>query len=172
MSRLLLTLVLPAAVLAGQGSPPVLKERGAKSGPVREQILARLHQLRTERLQQSLGISEEKARAIADRWAQYDLDSRDNRQRTRQLQQQINAVLLSPVPEAEKNTRIRPLVEQLSASRQQQQDLKRKFEEDIRSGLTPAQQGRFILVVEEIQRAILQAIKDRRGRGGAQWAEE
>jgi len=172
MFRLLLALILPLTCLAGQGSPPVSKQRGTKSGPWREQILARLHRLRTERLQQSLGVSEEKAKAIADRWAQFDLDSRDNRQRTRQLQQQINAVLLSPVPEAEKNARIRPLVDQLSASRQQQQDLKRRFEQDIQSGLTPAQQGRFILVVEEIQRAILQAIKDRRGPGGNLLEEE
>ena len=81
-------------------------------------------------------------------------------------------MLLSHVPEAEKNTRIRPLMDQLSASRQQQQDLKRRFEQDIQSGLTPAQQGRFILIAEEIQRAILQAIKDRRGPGGHLLEEE
>jgi len=172
MYRLVLALLLPVTFLAGQGSPPLPRPQEARKGPVRERLLARLHQMRMERLQQSLGGSEEKARSIADRWAQFDLDSRDLRGRTRQLQQQINAVLLSPVPEAEKNVRIRPLMEQLSALRQQQQDLKRKFEDDIRSGLTPAQQGRFVLVVEELQRALLQAIKEQRSGSGGAWAEE
>jgi Spy/CpxP family protein refolding chaperone len=162
MFRALLTLFLPVTLLAGQGSPPVLKERRPKAGAWREAIVARLHRMRTERLQQSLGISEEKARAIADRWAQFDVDNRDNRQRLRQLNREVNGILLSPLPETEKNTRIRPLVDQFSVLRQQQQDLKRKFEDDIRSSLTPAQQGRFLLVVEEIQRALVEAIKEQR----------
>lgn len=156
MFRTLIALVLPFTLLAGQGGPPVTK---GSRGMRREQIVIHLHRLRQERLQQSLGIPEEKAKGIADRWARFDGDNQDQRQRMKQLHQEVNTILLSPVTEEEKNARIRPLVERFSALRAQQQELRRIFEEDIRATLTPAQQGRFLLVVEEIQRALLREIK-------------
>jgi Spy/CpxP family protein refolding chaperone len=119
-----------------------------------------------ERLQQSLGITEEKAKGIADRWASFDVDNRDHRQRMKQLHQQVNSLLLGPLSEEEKNLKIRPLVEQFSALRLSQEALRRKFEEDIRGMLTPAQQGRFILVVEDIQRALLEAMREQRKQSG------
>jgi hypothetical protein len=172
MFRNLLALVLPFTLLAAQGAPPLPRERGQRGGLWREEIMARLHKMRMERLQQSLGVSEEKARAIADRWAAFDLDSRGNRLRMRRLHQQVNGILMSPLSENEKNARIRPLVDQFQALRQQQQELKRKFEDEIRATLTPAQQGRFLLVVEEIQRAIIEAIRQQRSGGGEPWVEE
>lgn len=163
MFRILLALFLPVAILVGQGGPPVAK---GKRGVLRDQIVAHLHRVRTERLQQSLGISEEKAKAIADRWAKFDADSQEQRQRMRQLHRQANTILLGPLPEEEKNAQIRPLVEQVSALRLQQHELRRKFEEDIQASLTPAQQARFILVMEEIQRALMEAIREQRGGRG------
>jgi len=59
-------------------------------------------------------------------------------------------------------------VEQFSTLRLQQQDVKRQFEEDIRSSLTPAQQGRFLLIVEEFQRALVKAIKAQRSGASGQ----
>jgi hypothetical protein len=112
MLRPLLALILPVATLAGQGVPPVPKEHGPKTDLWRGEILPRLHRMRMERLQQALGIPEEKAKVIADRWAQFDLDSRDFRLRMRQLHQQVNGILFSPLPEEEKNTKIRPMVDQ------------------------------------------------------------
>ena len=165
MFRILLALLLPVTFLAGQGGPPITKEPWPKEAAWRQAIVARLHQMRVERLQQSLGISAEKAKGIADRWALFDVDNRDHRRRMRQLHEQVNGILLSPVPEEEKNARIRPLVEQFSTLRLQQQELKRKFEEDTCSSLTPAQQGRFMLVVEELQRALLEAIRQQRKDG-------
>ncbi len=162
MYRVFLALLLPITFLAGQGGPPAFKERGPKAGLWREQIVLRLHRMRMERLQQSLGISAEKAKSIADRWEQFDLDGRDRRQRARQLQHQVNDILLSPLSEEEKNTSIRPLVEQLLAVRLQLQELQRKFEEEIRSSLTPAQQGRFMLVAEELQRALMEALRQQK----------
>lgn len=162
MLRVLLALLLSVAALAGQNAPPMPRESGPKTSQGRGDITARLYRMRLERLQQSLGISEEKAKAIADRWSQFDQDSHDSRRRVKQLHQQVNGILFSPLSEDEKNARIRPLVEQYSAIRQQQDDLKRKFEDDIRGTLTPAQQGRFLLVAEEMQRALFEAIKAQR----------
>lgn len=165
MFRSLLILALPA-LLMGQGTPPSKAKPAPPSGAQKEELRLRLHRFRTERLQQSLGVSEEKARSIADRWGQFDQDSQGSRQRMRRLHRQVNDILLSPIPEEEKNAKIKPLVEQLATLRQQQEEQKRKFESDIRATLTPAQQGRFILAVEDIQRDMLQAIKQHK-KGGS-----
>lgn len=169
MFRYLLILALPATFLAAQGTPPAaVSPGGPQMGPLRPQLVARLRRVRMERLQQALGITEEKAGTIADRWAQFDTVSFANRLQMRQLHQQVNSILLSSIPEDEKNVKLRPLVDQFTALRQQQQQAKQKFEEDIRASLTPAQQGRFILVVEEIQHALQEAIRAQGlgGRGG------
>jgi hypothetical protein len=50
----------------------------------------------------------------------------------------------------------------LTALQRQQQEAKRVFEEDIRTSLTPAQQGRFMLLQEEFEKALQAAIAEQR----------
>ncbi|HWQ10401.1 MAG TPA: hypothetical protein VN436_14875 [Holophaga sp.] len=161
MFQVLFAMFLPAALLVGQGTPSASKDPGAK-GDTQGNILLRLHRVRSERLQQALGIPEDKARAIADRWGQFDLDNRDLRKRIRQLHEQVNGLLFGPLPEDDKNARIRPLMEQFAILQRQQLELRRRFEEDVRNALSPAQQGRLILVVDEIQRALIEEIHKQR----------
>lgn len=130
--------------------------------PRRELIMARLHEIRSRKLQETLGLSADKANAIADRWSKFDEDSFSRRQEMLQLRQQMNATLVGPGSEDEKNKKLQPVVDQLAGLRQQQQDSRKRFEEDIRGSLTPAQQGRFILLVDEFQKALQDAIQERR----------
>jgi Spy/CpxP family protein refolding chaperone len=109
-----------------------------------------------------LGLPQDKAGAIADRWALFDEDSFTRRQRMGQLRQQMNATLMGPGSEEDKNRKLQPVVEQLAGLRQQQQESRKRFEEDIQDRLTPAQQGRFILLVDEFQRSLQEAIRERR----------
>ncbi len=161
-----LILTLTALTLGAQGRPRL--ERPRREGferpsmPRRERIVRELHEIRTRKLQQSLGLTEEKARAIADRWAKFDENSFANRQQMVQLRQQMNATLMGPGSEDDKNKKLQPVVEQLTGLRQQQQDARKRFEEDIRGSLTPAQQGRFILLVDEFQKSLLEAIQEQR----------
>jgi hypothetical protein len=74
----------------------------------------------------------------------------------------MNATLMGPGSEDEKNKKLQPIVEQLTALRQQQQDARKRFEDDIRGSLTPAQQGRFILLVDEFQKSLQEAIQEQR----------
>lgn len=161
MFQVLFAMFLPAALLMGQGTPSASKDHATK-GDSQGNILLRLHRMRSERLQQALGIAEDRARAIADRWEQFDLDNRDLRRRMRQLHEQVNGLLFGPLPEEDKNARIKPLVEQFAAMHQQQLELRRRFDEDVRNALSPAQQGRLLLVVDEIQRALLEEIRRQR----------
>lgn len=158
-----LTPLLLAAQSAAPPAPPGKEPAGPKAGMRQELILARLHRLRMERLQQALGLSQDKAKVIADRWETFDLDGQARRQKMRLIRQQVNTILLSSLSEEEKNARMRPLVDQYAALRLEQNEAKRKFEDDITATLSPAQQGRFIIVVEEIQRAVMDAIHEQRG---------
>lgn len=163
MFRMVLPLVLPVALLASQGDPVPPKEPGRQKKVLKqEQLFTRLHRFRMERLQRALGISGDEARAIADRWARFDRETLACRLSLRRLHQQTGVMLLSPISEDEKNGQARPLIEQFIALRQQQYDLRRAFENEVRATLTPAQQARFILVTEEMQRSLLAAIRKHR----------
>jgi hypothetical protein len=164
--RTALLLTMTALALGAQGHPRLERpRRDAAERPNllrRERIAARLHEIRSTKLQQSLGLSDEKTKAIADRWAKFDEDSFSRRQQMVQLRQQVNASLTGPGSEEEKNKRLQPVVEQLAGLRQQQQEARKRFEEEIRGSLTPAQQGRFILLVDEFQKSLQEAIQDQR----------
>ena len=59
--------------------------------PRRDRIVARLHEIRARKLQETLGLTEEKANAIADRWSQFDEESFSRRQQMVQLVYQVDA---------------------------------------------------------------------------------
>jgi len=118
-----------------------------------------LARFRLEQLQQSVGLPEEQARAVVERWARYDRDQFDKTQQIHQIRRRFNDILLGPGSEEEKNAKVRPMIEQFVDLRRQQADLKFRFEEDIRAKLSPAQQVRLILQVEEMQRRVVEALK-------------
>lgn len=118
-----------------------------------------LARFRMDQLQQSVGLPESQARAVVDRWARYDLDQFEKARQIHQIRRQFNDILLGPGTEEDKNAKVRPLLEQFVELRHQQAGLKLKFEEDIRAKLSPAQQVRLILHVEEMQRRVADALR-------------
>ncbi len=164
--RAALILLLSALSLTAQGRlRPDRPRREAADRPGafrRERIAARLHEIRSRKLQDTLGLSEDKAHAVADRWSQFDEDSFSRRHQMVQLRQQMNTTLMGPGTEEDKNKRVQPVLDQLAGFRLQQEAARKHFEEDIRGSLTPAQQGRFILLVDEFQRSLQEAIQERR----------
>lgn len=137
---LFLALILPARAQADDNRPLV--------------------RYRMEQLQQTVGLPEEQARAVVDRWSRYDREQFDKTQQIRELRRRFNDILLGPGSEEEKNAKVRPLLEQFVELRRQQADLKFRFEDDIRAKLSPAQQVRLILQVEEMQRRVVEALKE------------
>ena len=118
---------------------------------------------RMEQLQQTVGLPEDQARAVVDRWSRYDREQFDKTQQIQQIRRKFNDILMGPGSEDEKSAKVRPLLEQFVELRRQQAELKFKFEEDIRARLSPAQQVRLITHVEEMQRRMLEALR----QGGA-----
>ena len=122
--------------------------------------------LRTQRISQTLGLPEDQARGIAQRWSIYDRDFLHRARQMMQLRAHFNQILLSPGSEEDKNTRLKPLLEQFMEQRRQQQELKMKFEDDIRAQLSPAQQVRLIILVDDLQKTLREGIREavREGR--------
>lgn len=118
-----------------------------------------LAKYRMEHLQQTVGLPEEQARAVVERWARHDRDQFDRAQQIQALRRRFNEILMGPGSEEEKNAKVRPLLDQFVELRRQQMDLKLRFEDDIRARLSPAQQVRLIMQVEEMQRRVVEAIR-------------
>lgn len=118
-----------------------------------------LVRFRMDQLQQTVGLPEEQARVVVERWSRYDREQFDKTQQIQQIRRRFNDILMGPGSEDEKNAKVRPLLEQFVELRRQQAELKFKFEEDIRTRLSPAQQVRLITHVEEMQRRMLEALR-------------
>jgi len=118
-----------------------------------------LARFRMDQLQQSVGLPEDQARLVVDRWARYDREQFDRTQQLHAVRRKFNDILLGPGSDDEKSARVRPLLEQFVDLRRQQAELKFRFEDDIRGKLSPAQQVRLILRVEEMQRQMAEALR-------------
>jgi hypothetical protein len=153
-----------SAVLTAQQDPAAGPQpgRAAQEG----HILAQFYQLRVARIQQSLGVSEDRARALAERWGRWDRDLMERGRQMMLLRAQFNQILLGTGPEEEKCARIKPLMDQFLDLRQQQEDAKHRFEAEILKSLSPAQQARMILLVEDIQSRIRDTLREARKGGG------
>ena len=127
-----------------------------------------LARFRMDQLQQTVGLPEDQARAVVDRWSRYDREQFEKTQQIHQIRRRFNDILLGPGSEEEKNAKVRPMLDQFVELRRQQVDLKFRFEDDIRAKLSPAQQVRLILHVEEMQRRVAEALRQGFGnRSGA-----
>jgi hypothetical protein len=163
MFKPILMLAVSAALVAQQeppqGPPP---GRAVQEG----HFMAQFYQMRVARIQQSLGLSEDRAKALAERWGRWDRDFIDRGRQMLQLRAQFNQILIGPGTEDEKGAKLKPLVDQFLALRQQQDKAKRQFEEDILQTLSPAQQARMIMLVEDIQNRIRDTLREARRSGG------
>ena len=142
----------------GAGQPA----RAAQEG----QIMAQFFQLRVGRIQQSLGLPDDRARALAERWGRWDRDFIDRGRQMLQVRGQFNQILMGSGSEEEKSAKVKPLLDQFLDLRQQQEDGKRRFEGDILKTLSPAQQARMILLVEDIQGKIRETLREARHAAG------
>lgn len=173
--QLALAIGLPVAALAqsrsgtpGHGGAASPRRGGAPVyGPVPNQsmlqdphFMARLSRIRATRIQQVLGLPEDRAKVVAERWGRWDREHIDRSEQGSTIRRQFSQILMGPGTEDEKNAKIKPLMDQLVTLRGQQEAGRRQFEEDVRNGLSPAQQARLILVMDEIQQKLREGLRD------------
>ncbi|MDR3672250.1 MAG: hypothetical protein P4L36_15485 [Holophaga sp.] len=166
--RPLLMFALATVLTAQQGPAPAPGSSSLQPGRSAQEghILAQFFQLRVARIQQSLGVSEDRAKALAERWGRWDRDFIARSRQMVQLRAQMNQVLVGAGSEEDKNVRAKPLVEQFLDLRQKQEDAKHQFEAEVLKSLPPAQQARMILLVEDIQNRIRDTLREARKGGG------
>ncbi|HXC16831.1 MAG TPA: hypothetical protein VNV60_05260 [Holophagaceae bacterium] len=137
--------------------PPVPQER--EDGQPDPRPLLRF---RAKRLQEGLGLDAGRAGTIAERWAQFDQEHFQRQRQIAALRLRFNDILMGPEPEDRKSALIRPVLDQFMDLRDQQMESKRRFESDIRQGLNPAQQARLILMVDDLNKQVMDALRARR----------
>ena len=166
MFRSLLALTLSAALLSAQGGPGAERPRPEPGDPAfRAHLIARLNDIRAERIKASLGLPAPLAKTITDRWGQFDLETHDRRQGLRAAKQKVQDILLGPGSDDEKNQRIAQPLAQFAQLQKQQRDARERFEADLQRLLTPIQQGRFLILLEDFQRRMTEAMPEsHRGR--------
>ena len=147
MKRALPALILIAAPMAAQPAPGQAQQA--------------LRQFMMQRLQDRVGLPEAQAKQVADRWERFNKDHFERQQQLGQLRRRFQDILLGPGDEDQKSAKVKPLLEQFLDLRKQQMESKQRFEDDIRAGLTPAQQARLVVAVEEIIQQITERLKDR-----------
>lgn len=147
MTRALPLLLLAPALVAQQGA--------ARPG---QEMLRKFF---LERLQDRVGLSDAQARQVAERWQRFQQEHAERQQEINHLRRRFQDILLSPESEDQKSAKIKPLLEQFLDLRRRQQESKQRFEDDIRAGLSPAQQARLVVTVEEILAQLAKAIENR-----------
>jgi hypothetical protein len=140
--------------------PPAYGPMPNRSMVENPHFMQRLYQIRASRIQQVLGLPEDRARMVAERWGRWDREHMERGEQAGAIRRQFNQILMGPGTEDEKNARIKPLMDQLFSLRGQMESGRKQFEEDIRSGLSPAQQARLILVMDEIQQKLREGLHD------------
>jgi hypothetical protein len=156
ISSLLSMAVLPCGAQV-QASPQAGEERS-------------LARFRMDQLQQTVGLPEDQARTVVERWSRYDREQFELTKQIQQIRHHFSDILLGPGTEEDKSAKVRPLLEQFVELRRHQKELKFRFEDDIRAKLSPVQQVRLIIQVEEMQRRVAEALRqgfaNRPGLGG------
>jgi hypothetical protein len=151
-----------ATVLTAQEAPMAPPGRAAQES----HLMAQFYQLRVTRIQLTLGFSEDRARALAERWGRWDRDFIGRARQLIALRGQLNQVLVGAGSEEDKNAKVKPLLDQFLELRQEQEAGKRQFEGEVLKSLSPAQQARMILLVEDIQGRIRETLREARRGGG------
>ncbi len=163
MLQALIALLIGTSLLAQSSAEP-RNRRFFPEGMSRENYLSELKRHHAHRIQESVGLSEDRAKALAGRWMKYLEESGKVGRNLFKSHSQFNEILRGPFSEEEKNHRLKPLLDEFLNLRAQQAELKRRFEEDARAGLSPAQQVRMIMLIEELQRFLQEGMRELRGR--------
>lgn len=155
--------VLPLLLLAALS--PLSAQGRRRGGPDPQEVMQHILKVRMDRLQATLGLPEERARTIATAWNRRDTCLMEHGRKLSDLRRQAQDILQGGGSDSEKDPRIKPILERMQALRQHQADLRQRFEEEVRQGLSPSQQARFIFLAEDLDRHIREGMREAM-RGG------
>jgi len=131
-----------------------------------EKYLKYLKEARVEQIKLRLGVSEERASAIADKWAELESPIRDIQMAHMEVWRKMMFIVQEASPDREKSRKIKPLTEKYMELRKEMHDARlRLYTELPKMGDSPIQQARMLFVMEEMERKErdgLRAVFDKR----------
>jgi len=140
------------------------KHQDAKIEP--EKYLRYLKEARVEQIKLRLGVSEERAGAIADKWAELESPIRQIQLAHMEVWRKMMFIVQEASPDKEKSRKIKPLNERYMELRKEMHDARlRLYTELPKMGDSPIQQARMLFVMEEMERKErdgLRAVFDKR----------
>jgi hypothetical protein len=127
------------------------KHKDAKIEP--EKYLRYLKEARVEQIKLRLGVSEERASAIADKWAELESPIRQIQMAHMEVWRKMMFIVQEVSPDKEKSRKIKPLNERYMELRKEMHDAHlRLYTELPKMGDSPIQQARMLFVMEDMER--------------------
>jgi hypothetical protein len=161
--RIFASAILVCGALAAQGPGRPGRTDPQMPAANAENYLKSLKEARCEQIRMRLDVPEERANAIAAKWADLEAPMRRIHVEAMSLWRQIQFIVQEASPEKEKSRKVKPLYDQymelrkeLSAARQ------RLYHELPAMGDTPIQQARMLFLMEEMERKERNGLKARR----------
>jgi hypothetical protein len=134
-----------------------------------ENYLKSIKKARAEQIKMRLNVPQERADAIADKWAELEAPIRRIHMESMDAWRQMQFIIQDASPEKEKSTKIKPLLDQYTELHKELAEARlRLYRELPTMARSPIQQARILLVMEEMERKERDGIKtfiERRGKG-------
>jgi hypothetical protein len=159
---LLLALALPAQEGPAMRPPQSQPERGQQQpGQNFENYLKSIKKARAEQIRMRLNVPQERADAIADKWAELEAPIRRVHMESMDVWQQRQCSIQGASPEREKSTKIKPLYDQYIELRKELAGARLRLYQDLPTmARSPIQQARILLVMEEMERKERDGIRE------------
>jgi hypothetical protein len=175
---LALALALPCQALFAQERPDDMRRPQRQRPPAPhgqqqpsqnfENYLKSIKKARAEQIKMRLNVQQERADAIADKWAELDAPIRRIHMESMDVWRQMQSTIQDASPKKEKSTKIKPLLDQYTELRKGLAEARlRLYQELPTMARSPIQQARILLVMEEMERKERDGIKEfieRRGK--------
>ena len=155
--RLLSALILFCGILSAQD-----REKKPSEDQRIESYLKYLKEVRIEQIKLRLGVSDDRANAIAAKWSEFEAPIRRIHQESMTVWRQMLSIIQEASPEREKSRKIKPLSDQYTALRNELYAARlRLYQELPLMGDTPIQQARILFLMEEMERKERDGLKAR-----------
>jgi hypothetical protein len=134
--------------------PPLTRpSRGQQTSANFNNYLKSIKQARAEQIKKRLDITQERANAIADKWADLEAPIRRIHMESMAIWRQMQFIIQEASPEKEKSRKIGPLNDQYKELRKELGEARIRLYQDLPAmGGPPIQQVRILFLMEEMER--------------------
>ncbi|MDR1841319.1 MAG: hypothetical protein LBQ86_05280 [Holophagales bacterium] len=150
--RLLPALTISCAISFAQAEDKPPRDIAQQNENI-ENYLKSLKEARMEQIKLRLSVLEDRAEAIAARWADLEAPLRRLHTETMTVWRQMQFVIQEASPEKEKSRKIKPLYDHYKSLRKELSEARQRLYQELPGmGDSPIQQARILFLMEEMER--------------------